>query len=52
MPSVVLGIDPLTPAIGAEVTGVDLAQPLDPTTQDAISPKLCAKASWSRGVIA
>ena len=31
-----LRIDPLTPAIGAEITGVDLSRPLDPQTLDAI----------------
>ena len=29
-------VDPLTPAIGAEINGVDLAQPLDEQTLDEI----------------
>ena len=29
-------IDPVTPAIGAEISGVDLSKPLDETTQDRI----------------
>ena len=29
-------VDPLTPAIGAEINGVDLAQPLDAQTFDEI----------------
>jgi taurine dioxygenase len=29
-------IDPLTPAIGAEIAGVDLSRPLDEETQDAL----------------
>ncbi|MEM7225410.1 MAG: TauD/TfdA family dioxygenase [Pseudomonadota bacterium] len=29
-------IDPITPAIGAEISGLDLNRPLDPATQDAV----------------
>ena len=29
-------IDPVTPAIGAEISGLDLSRPLDPETQDAV----------------
>jgi taurine dioxygenase len=29
-------IDPTTPTIGAEISGIDLSQPLDPATQDQI----------------
>jgi taurine dioxygenase len=36
-PDVEIRIDPLTTHIGAEVTGVDLAVPLDPTTLDALA---------------
>src|SRR5688572_17399934 len=35
-----LRVDPLTPAIGGEVTGVDLTRPLDPSTRDAIEAAL------------
>jgi alpha-ketoglutarate-dependent taurine dioxygenase len=31
-----LTIDPVTPAIGAEIGGIELSQPLDPETLDAI----------------
>jgi len=31
-----VNIDPVTPTIGAEISGIDLSQPLDPATQDQI----------------
>lgn len=36
MPSASFTIRPMTPAIGAEITGLDLGQPLDPATEDAL----------------
>lgn len=35
-----LAIEPITPAIGAIVSGVDLADPLDPATKEAIAAAL------------
>jgi taurine dioxygenase len=33
-------VDPVTPVIGAEISGVDLSRPLDPETRDAIHAAL------------
>ena len=40
-----LRIEPLTPAIGAEVSGVDLARPLDAAALDAL------RDAWSRHLV-
>ena len=44
-PAAGLRIAPLTPAIGAEVSGVDLTQPIDDATQAALMDAGCG--TWS-----
>ncbi|MFX7094754.1 TauD/TfdA family dioxygenase, partial [Acinetobacter baumannii] len=37
-----LNLDPVTPTIGAVVSGIDLGQPLDTATRDALEAALVA----------
>ncbi|MCY3763608.1 MAG: TauD/TfdA family dioxygenase, partial [Gemmatimonadetes bacterium] len=45
MPSIALQVEPLTPAVGAEVSGIDLTRPLDDATLGDL------KETWIRHLV-